>query len=82
MRACSSACMHAYAYRHSACSMIVHLGVSQAAVHRNIEKEKQRAEQAARDVKAKAKAMAVALQTIGKFIIKKKVGDGNKIFGR
>ena len=51
-------------------------------MHRNIEKEKQRAEQAARDVKAKAKAMAVALQTIGKFVIKKKVGEGNKIFGR
>ena len=48
----------------------------------NIEKEKQRSEQAAKDVKAKAKAMAVALQTIGKFVIKKKVGENNKIFGR
>jgi large subunit ribosomal protein L9 len=50
--------------------------------HRNIEKEKQRAEQKAREVKAKAKAMAVALSTIGKFVVKKKVGDGDKIFGR
>lgn len=49
---------------------------------RNIEKDKQRQEQAARDVKAKAKAMAIALSTIGKFIIKKKVGEDDKIFGR
>ena len=48
----------------------------------NIEREKQRAEQTAKDLKAKAKAMAVALQTIGKFVIKKKVGENNKIFGR
>lgn len=51
-------------------------------LHSNIEKDKQRSEQAAKDLKAKAKAMAVALQTIGKFVIKKKVGDNNKIFGR
>ncbi|CAL8469355.1 g8896 [Coccomyxa elongata] len=47
----------------------------------NIEKEKQRQEQAAKDVKAKAKAMAIALSTIGKFVIKKKVGEEDKIFG-
>ena len=50
--------------------------------HRNIEKEKQRGEKAAADVKSKAKAMAVALQTIGKFVVKKKVGENDKIFGR
>jgi hypothetical protein len=32
--------------------------------------------------KAKARAMAIALQTIGKFIIKKKVGENDQIFGR
>ena len=26
--------------------------------------------------------MAVALQTIGKFVVKKKVGENDKIFGR
>jgi large subunit ribosomal protein L9 len=57
-------------------------GMGNVCHRRNIEKEKQRAEQAAKDVKAKARAMAVALQTIGKFVIKKKVGEGNKIFGR
>ena len=50
--------------------------------HRNIEREKERGEKAAKDVKTKAKAMAVALQTIGKFIVKKKVGENDKIFGR
>ena len=50
--------------------------------HRNIEKDKQRGEKAAADVKSKAKAMAVALQTIGKFVVKKKVGENDKIFGR
>ena len=33
-------------------------------------------------MKTKARAMAVALQTIGKFIVKKKVGENDKIFGR
>ncbi|KAK9908132.1 hypothetical protein WJX75_003058 [Coccomyxa subellipsoidea] len=47
----------------------------------SIEKDKQRAEQQAKDVKAKAKAMAIALSTIGKFIIKKKVGEEDRIFG-
>ena len=50
--------------------------------HRNIEREKERGEKAAKDVKTKARAMAVALQTIGKFIVKKKVGENDKIFGR
>ena len=50
--------------------------------YRNIEKEKQRGEKAAADIKSKAKAMAVALQTIGKFVVKKKVGENDKIFGR
>lgn len=49
---------------------------------RNIEREQRRIEQHAREVKAKAQAMAIALSTIGKFVIKKKVGDGDKIFGR
>ena len=31
---------------------------------------------------AKAKAMAIALQTIGKFVIKKKVGESDQIYGR
>ena len=31
--------------------------------------------------KAKAQAMATALATIGKFVIKKKVGEGEAIFG-
>ena len=43
--------------------------------HRNIEKDRQRGEKAASDIKNKAKAMAVALQTIGKFVVKKKVGE-------
>ncbi len=33
-------------------------------------------------MKAKAKAMAIALQTINKFIIKKKVGENDQIYGR
>lgn len=49
---------------------------------RSIEKEKRRAEQQAKEVKAKAKAMAIALSTIGKFVIKKKVGEDDRIFGR
>ena len=51
-------------------------------VSRNIELEKEAQEKAARQVKAKAKAMAIALQTINKFIIKKKVGAEDQIFGR
>jgi large subunit ribosomal protein L9 len=35
----------------------------------------------AEEVKAKAKAMATALATIGKFVIKKKAGEGDAIFG-
>lgn len=33
-------------------------------------------------VQAKAQAMATALQTIGKFVIKKRSGDKESIFGR
>lgn len=32
--------------------------------------------------KARAEAMATALRTIGKFVIKKKVGENEQIFGR
>lgn len=32
--------------------------------------------------KARAEAMATALRTIGKFVIKKKVGENDQIFGR
>ena len=39
-------------------------------------------EKAAQAQKAKAGAMKMALQTIGKFNIKKKVGQNNQIFGR
>lgn len=49
---------------------------------RNIRREQEAAERKALQVKAKAKAMAIALQTIGKFIIKKKVGENDQIFGR
>ncbi len=49
---------------------------------RNIQKEAERQEKTALEAKNKAKAMAVALQTIGKFVIKKKVGENDKIFGR
>lgn len=45
-------------------------------------KRQQEAEERARlEEKAKAQAMATALGTIGKFIIKKKVGEGEQIFG-
>ena len=50
--------------------------------YRSIQKETAAQEKAAQAVVAKAKAMAIALQTIGKFIIKKKVGESNQIFGR
>lgn len=49
---------------------------------RNIQREKDEAEKAAQAVIAKAKAMAIALQTIGKFVIKKKVGESDQIYGR
>lgn len=47
-----------------------------------MEREAAAQEKAALAKVAKAKAMAIALQTIGKFVIKKKVGDSNQIFGR
>lgn len=46
-----------------------------------IQKQKAIEERARMEEKAKAKAMATALSTIGKFVIKKKVGDGDQIFG-
>ena len=49
---------------------------------RSIQKETAAQEKAAQAVVAKAKAMAIALQTIGKFVIKKKVGESHQIFGR
>jgi len=49
---------------------------------RSLQKEAAAQEKAALAVVAKAKAMAIALQTIGKFIIKKNVGESNQIFGR
>lgn len=51
------------------------------AVLAGIKREEAVIEKAALAKVAKAKAMAIALQTIGKFIIKKKVGDSNQIFG-
>lgn len=47
----------------------------------SLQKEAAAQEKAALAVVAKAKAMAIALQTIGKFIIKKNVGESNQIFG-
>lgn len=44
-------------------------------------KEREAEERAKLEVKAKAQAMATALATIGKFVIKKKVGEGEQIFG-
>jgi large subunit ribosomal protein L9 len=46
-----------------------------------IQKQKAIEERARMEEKAKAKAMATALSTIGKFVIKKKVGDEDQIFG-
>lgn len=46
-----------------------------------IKKQKAVEERARLEERAKAQAMATALSTIGKFIIKKKVGEGEQIFG-
>jgi len=51
--------------------------VCRSQIQRKIEAEEQRK----RDETARAKAMATALATIGKFAIKKKVGDADQIFG-
>ena len=56
---------------------VVHCTVCRSQIQRKIEAEEQRK----RDEKARAKAMATALATIGKFAIKKKVGDADQIFG-
>lgn len=44
-------------------------------------KAREAEERARLEVKAKAQAMATALATIGKFVIKKKVGEAEQIFG-
>jgi large subunit ribosomal protein L9 len=44
-------------------------------------KQREAEERARMEVKAKAQAMATALATIGKFVIKKKVGEEEQIFG-
>lgn len=49
---------------------------------RNLKIAEDNKDKAAQALKAKASAMAMALQTIGKFTIKKKVGQNNQIFGR
>lgn len=46
-----------------------------------IKKQKAVEERERLEERAKAQAMATALSTIGKFIIKKKVGEGEQIFG-
>lgn len=46
-----------------------------------IKKQRDAEDRARMEEKAKAQAMATALSVIGKFIIKRKVGEGNKIFG-
>jgi large subunit ribosomal protein L9 len=46
-----------------------------------IKKQKAVEERARLEERAKAQAMATTLSTIGKFIIKKKVGEGDQIFG-
>jgi ribosomal protein L9 len=53
-----------------------------AAVLGRIRAEKEAEERARLEERARAQAMATALATIGKFIIKKKVGDKGQIFGR
>lgn len=47
-----------------------------------IKAAKEAEQRALQQEKARAEAMATALRTIGKFIIKKKVGDNEQIFGR
>ena len=44
-------------------------------------KQREAEDRARMEVKAKAQAMATALATIGKFVIKKKVGEEEQIFG-
>lgn len=46
-----------------------------------IQKEKDAQSRKAGQVKEKAQSMATALATIGKFVIKKKVGENDRIFG-
>ena len=49
---------------------------------RKLERERLEQEQAYKVQVAKAKAMATALATIGKFEVFKKVGEGKRIYGR
>lgn len=55
--------------------------VATEAVLAEIKKKQELEERARLEQKAKAQAMATALGTIGKFIIKKKVGEEGQIFG-
>eukprot|EP00890_Picochlorum_soloecismus_P001193 jgi/Picsp_1/2074/NSC_05539-R1_50s ribosomal protein l9 len=55
--------------------------VATEAVLAEIKKKQEIEERARLEQKAKAQAMATALGTIGKFIIKKKVGEEGQIFG-
>lgn len=49
---------------------------------RKLEQEQRAKEQAYKVQVAKAKAMATALSTIGKFEVFKRVGEGKRIYGR
>ena len=55
--------------------------VATEAVLAEIKKKQEMEERARLEQKAKAQAMATALGTIGKFVIKKKVGEEGQIFG-
>jgi large subunit ribosomal protein L9 len=46
-----------------------------------LQRQREAEERARLEERAKAQAMATALSTIGKFIVKKKVGEGDQIFG-
>jgi large subunit ribosomal protein L9 len=52
-----------------------------AGILQQIQKKDESEQRAAMEVKSKAQAMATALATIGKFVIRKKVGEKDQIFG-
>ncbi|KAL4458871.1 hypothetical protein ABPG75_013736 [Micractinium tetrahymenae] len=52
-----------------------------AGILERIRQQREAEERARLEEKAKAQAMATALATIGKFVVKKKVGDKDAIFG-
>lgn len=52
-----------------------------SAILLKIQQEIEAEERAKREEKAKAQAMATALSTIGKFTVRKKVGENDQIFG-